>query len=500
MKKGIILLLCIILLMNTALSVCANDHMDFRHTEHQGEIQHTLENGQHNGDGDHKHSYEHVHDTATCNTSGMITKTCSCGEYITEESPAKGHHLGSGVDLGNGNHECSCSRCGEKITEPHSYGTWTSNHTRECTVCHSAETGTHSLKEEITKQPTCKEDGAKKKYCVVCTYSETVLLTKLTIHTYDSACDAECNVCKRQRDIEHTFTTTWSKDHDGHWYECTKCGEKADYSRHASDGDATEEKAQVCLACNYVMAAKKEHVHSYEKAWTNDKVGHWHACTGKNCDVEKDYASHDYDDECDSDCNTCNYKRENSHVYDTDGWLISNFEHWNICSICGEESKHEKHIAGEEASEESAQFCSVCHFELAPKMEHTHSFGTEYITQEDSHWQECGCGELSVPEPHVWDSGKESSNNTIIYTCILCGMERSEEASAAFSWLIIILIILALICITGIVVLVMILRRGNFEDESDDAEEVEEDNMETDASEEDKEEKMIDDYYASLDE
>ena len=49
------------------------------------------------------------------------------------------------------------------------------------------------------------------------------------------------------------------------------------------------------------------------------------------------------------------------------------------CTVCGEESKHEKHIAGPEATEDEAQVCSVCGYELAPKLEHTHDFGTEYI-------------------------------------------------------------------------------------------------------------------------
>ena len=412
----------------------------------------------------HTHNFETVvSNTATCGENGVITFECSCGEQEKEISAATGNHtFGSAV---------------------------------------------------VVKKPTCKDYGYMGYVCNVCGYEhkdEENPIAKLTTHTYDSACDKECNVCKTIRVVEdHTFTKVWSKGYDGHWYECTKCGEKKDFAKHTAGPAATEEKDQVCTVCNYVIAAKKEHKHTYETEWTSDKAGHWHACTGKNCHTEKDYASHNYDDECDPDCNICGFERENSHQYDTEGWMTSNFEHWNVCSICKEESVHEKHIPGSEATEKEAQICTVCGYEMAAKLEHTHDFGTRYIAAKDNHWQECKCGELSVPEPHTWDHGVKNKKDTIRFTCTACGEEKIEAVASGFSWLTVILVVLVLVCLGGIAALVIMLKRGAFDDEVHDEDEgsesivqAEQEEYEDDYEEDyedDSEEKMIDDYFASLD-
>ena len=536
MKKFMNLVLCLSLLLSMTAPAYATEN------ESQPSGQTTLTEASE----PHEHSWT-VTDTATCTAAGTKTSTCSCGETKTENSPQKDHSYGAFVNVDGTNHKkvCSvcqaesvsahtwdagtettkatcqqagvrtftCTGCGTTKTETidkkttHDFGAWTTTattHSRECKDCLVPENGTHSFTEEITKQPTCKEDGSTKKSCSVCGYSETIVLTKLTTHTYDSACDPKCNVCGREREIEHTFTKVWSKGYEGHWHECTKCGEKADFAKHTAGPAATEESDQLCTVCSYVITARKEHKHTYEAEWSNDKVGHWHACTGKTCTMEKDYAAHVYDDDCDPDCNTCGYERENSHTYDTDGWLTTNFAHWNICSICGEESEHEKHVAGPEASEEEAQVCTICNYELAPKLEHTHDFGSAYIGNKENHWQECDCGELSVPEPHVWDEGTKSGKKTVTFRCTLCGEEKTEAASSGFPWLTVILVILALICIGGIVVLVFILKRGGFDEEEEEEEAQEEVGDDTGDSfpenETDEEDKMIDDFFASLNE
>lgn len=525
MKKHISFLICMMLLLTMAAPVRAEDTVtppDDLNTVQEGD---NPQDGSGEDDPDdskddgekqedpHEHNWT-VTDTATCTQAGTITKTCGCGASESSESPAKGHQWDNGNITTEANcmqagvKKYTCSVCREKKTEEltrettHDYGSWTktaAGHVRACDDCLVEDSGAHDWKEEIVKKPSCKEDGSKKKSCTVCDYSESIVLPKLTTHTYDSACDEECNVCGLTREIEHTFTKVWSKSYKGHWHECTKCGEQADFAKHIPGPAATEDKEQVCLTCSYVIMPKKAHVHSYGSEWTSDDTGHWHACTG--CKEEKDYASHTFDDDCDPDCNTCGHKRENSHSYDTEGWLTSSFEHWNICSVCGEESKHEKHIPGEEATDEAPQICTVCKYELAPMLEHIHDFGTTWIQAQDSHWQECKCGELSVPMAHVWDEGRENRNDTITYTCVDCGAEKMEESkSSGFPWLIVILVLLALVCLGGIAALVIILKRGGFEDESDDDAEYEENSVDADDyTDTDDEEKMIDDYFDNLD-
>ena len=56
------------------------------------------------GDDEHTHSYGSwsVSSSATCTTPGSKTKSCSCGDVITDTIPATGHNMVGGV----------CTDCG----------------------------------------------------------------------------------------------------------------------------------------------------------------------------------------------------------------------------------------------------------------------------------------------------------------------------------------------------------------------------------------------------
>lgn len=480
MKRLTCLLIPVLLLLSAALPVFA-------------------EEGCPNGE---SHNYVLTSDTATCGSEGTATYECSsCGATKTETSPPKGAHtyeiagsLGAEKHKiictvcnqeGEANHqwsetiltEATCTQagekkftcgCGETKTQEipatgHIYDKDENNHT--CRNC--SEQGAHVWSEEkVTKKPTCKDTGTSESQCTVCGKTRVSVLEKLTTHTYDSACDPKCNVCGDVRNnVSHTFDTVWSKDQDGHWHECSKCGEKKDFAKHNPGPEATEDREQICQVCSYVVTPKKKHVHQFAKEWTTDAVGHWHDCAG--CKEEKDFASHEFDDACDSDCNICGYKRKDGHTFE-EVWQTNPFEHWRVCTNCGTKSPLEKHIPGPEATEEEPQICTVCKMELNPVQIHTHHFGMEWVQTEDGHYQQCKCGEESVLEPHIWDAGKEGKEHKIRYTCTKCGMERiADKPAARFSWVIFVLGLVALACIGGIGALVFILKQGAFDTEKD---------------------------------
>ncbi|MGN1096368.1 MAG: hypothetical protein ACI4QU_00845, partial [Christensenellales bacterium] len=35
------------------------------------------------------------------------------------------------------------------------------------------------------------------------------------------------------------------------------------------------------------------HTHTFAADWTNSESGHWHVCSGEDCDEKSDYAAHD---------------------------------------------------------------------------------------------------------------------------------------------------------------------------------------------------------------
>lgn len=93
------------------------------------------------------HNYkEEITKEPTCTEEGEKTYTCECGDSYTEKIPAKGHHFEDGI----------CTDCGEKDPDYHK----------------------HDYVEEITKEPTCTEEG-EKTYTCECgdSYTEKIPMT-----------------------------------------------------------------------------------------------------------------------------------------------------------------------------------------------------------------------------------------------------------------------------------------------------------------------------------
>lgn len=451
----------------------------------------------------HEHSWGEgsVTTEASCTAPGVKTYTCSCGETKTENLDAAGHAFGSWAQAGEG-HERVCGTCGEKetgahsmssqvTTEPtckdkgvktnscsacgfsyteeiavsstHSYGEWDGDegsHIRTCGVCGATDSGAHSWSSEnVTVPATCKEEGVSAILCTVCGGALYEVLPKLTTHTYDDVCDADCNVCGAKRDTAHKFSAVWTKNYKEHWHACTRCGEKSDIGDHYPGPAATEEKDQICLTCGYVMTPKKGHVHKYSEDWSSDETGHWYPCEG--CEDQKDFAYHEYDDLCDPDCNICGFESPTAHSYD-ETWSSDEAGHWTACVLCNEEVEKEAHTPDPNAAETDALLCTVCGFEIAPAQKHVHEAGEDWLTDEESHWKTCECGEKLDEAAHAWNEGTENEDTTVTYVCTECGAEKTEgepkePGSFPFG---IVLAVLGVIAVGLVVALVILLRSG----------------------------------------
>ena len=144
----------------------------------------------------HEHKYtEKITKKPTCVDKGEKTFKCECGDSYTEEVPAKGHEFVDG----------------------------------ECTVCHEKEPEhEHEYTEEITKEPTCTEEGEKTYKCE-CGDSYTEGM-KATGHNYVNGI---CEFCQEQEpgqkpECTHDYKETGSRDStceaDGEiTYQCTLC-------------------------------------------------------------------------------------------------------------------------------------------------------------------------------------------------------------------------------------------------------------------------------------
>ena len=285
----------------------------------------------------------------------------------------------------------------------------------------------------------------------------TEITPPLTTHSYTNACDAECNVCGGKREITHTYSAAWSKNGKGHWHACTVCGAAGELKSHYPGPAATEEKEQLCLTCGYVMMKKRGHTHKLESTWSNDGFGHWHACTG--CSEQMNYAVHDYEDGCDTDCSICGYIRSAAHSYGTD-WQKTEKTHSGLCTVCGEYGAEEDHVPNAEGTN-----CSVCGYAMetveATEETHVHAFDESVWGFDDAgHWHNCSCGEKQFAQPHNWDEGREVTKKTITYTCQTCGAQRQEQAErGSLPWLLVLICIIMAAAAAGIVVCIVLIRK-----------------------------------------
>lgn len=454
------------------------------------------------------HSWEMVSSVpATCTAAGSVSSKCGlCGGTKTETSPATGHSMGSWIHVDASSHKRSCA-CGETETAAHAltetvttaascsaagvssfscpcgysftkeipatgvhtYGSWTATvdaHSRTCTVCQKAESGKHAFEGSVSVAATCAEEGVWAEYCPTCEHIVYEVIPKLTTHTYDNSCDPDCNVCGIIRETEHNYQAWYSKNSTGHWYACTKCGDKGSFGKHYPGPAATEEKDQICLTCGYVMTPKLNHNHDYASTWANDESGHWYTCSG--CEEKKDFGEHQFDDPCDADCNICGFMTGNAHTFDGI-WHSDEDGHWFVCSVCGGVAEAREHTAPADASGEEAQYCTDCGYLIAPAMAHVHSYGEEWRNNENSHWQVCDCGEESVSEAHIWNDGVEAEDGSVTFTCTVCDAAYAEEAPELeeednFPWGIVLLVIVVAL-VGAIIALIFALKpkkRGRF--------------------------------------
>ena len=279
----------------------------------------------------------------TCKEEGRNNYACAvCGASKTEVvTKTENHTYGSAVKVDDASHKNVCSVCAKEVTQAH---TWNS--------------GT------VTKPATCKEEGVKTYTCTGCGASKTETVAKLTTHTYDHGCDTNCNICGQTRTTTHNYSSKWSKDQTGHWYECSECKDKKDSAAHTPGAAATESKAQTCTVCGYVIKAALGHKHSFANQWTTDEKGHWYVCSG--CDEQGSYADHSFENACDTDCAVCGYTRKTAHTY-AEKWENNADSHWKLCTGCGEKAEEATHVA--EVAQTGAKVCSVCALELAPAPE-----------------------------------------------------------------------------------------------------------------------------------
>lgn len=345
----------------------------------------------------------------------------------------------------------------------HSFGGWTADasgttHSHSCTICGAPESVAHTWNDgEVTTASTCAAEGVKTFTCTAegCGAQKTEPIAK-TKHKYDNSCDTTCNACGAERKTSHKYPDKYTSDETGHWYQCTVCKHKKDVAAHKPGAEPTEQTAQTCTVCGFIIKPALGHTHDYQLEWSADGTHHWHACNG--CDNQHELAEHVYDNSCDKDCNVCGQERETEHIY-YENYLSSENGHWHECRICGYQMETEQHTPNANGT------CSRCGYKTQAAG-HTHSYGESWSWDVTGHWQSCECGHNSEAEPHSWDDGRiakkptDTEDGARTYKCTVCGAEKSEiipmgtVITDSFPW--VVLLIVGGVAVVGVVIFLIV--------------------------------------------
>lgn len=354
-----------------------------------------------------------------------VKSDAAFGTYNFQTTASIGVSIGSSISATGATVTVSCK---------HTYGEWSKvddgKHQRICSKCQTPQIEEHDWNDGQAKPAAdCDTPGKIEYKCLFCSATKTEDVKALG-HKFDNDCDATCNRtgCDYTRTASHKYASAWSSDKNGHWHECSVCGNKKDSAKHTPGPAATEQNAQLCTVCNYELAPAIGHVHEMSEEWITDDQYHWHRCQKKNpsCYHVEDKAEHDYDNDCDVSCNTCAYIRIAPHSY-TGEWKAGPDGHWYVCTACGVKSEVYQHEPGPEATQDTPQTCIECNFVIKLPLSHVHEFGEEWYSDEEHHWQSCtdsACLETTEKQPHTWDEGVELDDGTLQYTCTVCGVEK----------------------------------------------------------------------------
>ena len=342
---------------------------------------------------------EENHKTQTDGYTGD-TKCLGCNEIIGYgQSIPAGAHTPANVWSTNGTHhwkECSVVGCGVVI---------------DGSMAEHSSTGANVA--------TCQKAAV----CDVCGVS------------YGTVADHDWN------------TSSWESSANGHWHKCNTagCTETKDFETHTPDhqGGATEEYAIKCTICQFEIEAQLGHTHVFDQEVVADQ----YLASKANCtDPAKYYKS-------------CKCGEKGTEPF-TSGEALGHTEgtewekdatgHWHICTVAGcgvvIDSSKAAHTPDREAATETDPIkCSVCGFEIAPALGHTHAHGTDWKSDKDNHWNECACGDKANTAAHK-DENTDGKCDVCEYNVGLPTNPDSPQTgdnSMMYLWII-------LLCVSGL--------------------------------------------------
>ena len=378
------------------------------------------------------HSYGewHVTTPATCTTDGARARECSvCGSPDTEVIDAPGHDFLPATCLA----PKTCKNgCGTTEGEPlgHSFGEYVSDNnatctadgtkTRTCSVCNTPEKVTdegtktaHPYGDWVTVTPAkCNAEGERSRTCSVCGNVETEAIEM----------------------IDHTYTPEiWGyAGEDGHAKKCTVCLAVDTVSPHTPGPAATEEAAQTCTACGYVIADKLAHTHLFNVEDAKEQA----IVSAADC---TNNAKYHYSCACGAISTDDNDVFEAEDTALGHSWSDATCTLAKRCSVCGTtEGEPLGHEWGEYISNNDAtctadgtktRTCSVCNTpekvtDEGSKKDHDYADAT---CKDPKTCKDCGATEGEPTDKHTWGNWQDYTETHQKRECSVCHKEETRE-------------------------------------------------------------------------
>ena len=197
--------------------------------------------------------------------------------------------------------DATCNECGEtREVGAHDYNAADCDTPKTCKICGvtDGEALGHTAEADDGNCPTDIK-------CSTCGAVLTSGKTQHIAHADDGDCTTPvtCTECSTVITAakSHDFSGAWEKDSNGHWHVCKNegCSVTDTKADHTSDGAATEEKAEKCTVCEYVITPELDHTHNHNIP-KYDTENHWIECAcGDKSAVTAHTANND-----DGDCTT----------------------------------------------------------------------------------------------------------------------------------------------------------------------------------------------------
>ncbi|MDE7087361.1 MAG: hypothetical protein K2O67_04115, partial [Clostridia bacterium] len=128
------------------------------------------------------------------------------------------------------------------------------------------------------------------------------------------------------------------------------------------------------------------------------------------------------------------YDAPHAHSFST-AWLSDGTNHWHECTTCGtvQPNSTDAHTAGAAATCTTAQTCTVCSYEIAPKLEHIFD-NAPWQSNPTNHWHNCtrsGCTGTDTATAHTFrwvvDTPATVTTPGVQHEeCPACGFAKSQ--------------------------------------------------------------------------